>query len=410
MEQHIYSVSDLNNLVKDLLDSEPALSRVYVRGEISNYKLYPSGHHYFSLKDAEGAVRCVLFRGRAAGLRFQPADGMKVIALGQVTLFVRDGAYQLQCASLIPEGVGDLHMAFEQLKEKLYREGLFDEDHKKPLPPFPRTIAVITSSAGDVIHDICTTLRPRWPMAKIMLLPVRVQGPEAPPEIVGALRYVNRHKLADIIITGRGGGSMEDLWAFNDERVARAIYDSELPVISAVGHEPDVTISDFVADARASTPSNAAEIAVPDQEALKQWLSGAASRLERSETARLAALRQRLETLAEKRVLRDQMAYVQDKRMELLHVQQRLGDLSAGLVAGKRERVSVLGAALDAMSPLKVLGRGYAMAQGPSGEILRSWREVRAGERVSVALGEGGFLCTVEEPYEKEGTAWPQKS
>ena len=248
MEQHIYSVSDLNNLVKDLLDSEPALSRVYVRGEISNYKLYPSGHHYFSLKDAEGAVRCVLFRGRAAGLRFQPADGMKVIALGQVTLFVRDGAYQLQCASLIPEGVGDLHMAFEQLKEKLYREGLFDEDHKKPLPPFPRTIAVITSSAGDVIHDICTTLRPRWPMAKIMLLPVRVQGPEAPPEIVGALRYVNRHKLADIIITGRGGGSMEDLWAFNDERVARAIYASDIPVISAVGHEPDVTIADFAAD------------------------------------------------------------------------------------------------------------------------------------------------------------------
>ena len=203
---------------------------------------------------------------------------------------------------------------------------------------------------------------------------------------------------------------MEDLWAFNDERVARAIYDSELPVISAVGHEPDVTIADFVADARASTPSNAAEIAVPDQEAIKQRLGGAASRLERSETARLAALRQRLAALAEKRVLRDQMACVQDKRMELLHVQQRLGDLSAGLVAGKRQRLSVLGAALDAMSPLKVLGRGYAMARGPSGEILRSWRDVQAGERVSVALGEGGFFCAVEEPWKKEKTAWLEKN
>ena len=192
--------------------------------------------------------------------------------------------------------------------------------------------------------------------------------------------------------------------------MARAIYHSDLPVISAVGHEPDVTISDFVADARASTPSNAAEIAAPDQEALKQWLGGTAARMERAGSARLAALRQRLEALAEKRVLRDQMAYVQDKRMELAHVQQRLGDLSAGLVAGKRQWVSVLGAALDAMSPLKVLGRGYAMARGPSGEILRSWRDVQAGERVSVALGEGGFLCTVEEPWKKEGTAWPEKS
>ena len=402
MEQHIYSVSDLNNLVKDLLDSEPALSRVYVRGEISNYKLYPSGHHYFSLKDAEGAVRCVLFRGRAAGLRFQPADGMKVIALGQVTLFVRDGAYQLQCASLIPEVVGDLHMAFEQLKEKLYREGLFDEDHKKPLPPFPRTIAVITSSAGDVIHDICTTLRPRWPMAKIMLLPVRVQGPEAPPEIVGALRYVNRHKLADIIITGRGGGSMEDLWAFNDERVARAIYGCETPVISAVGHEPDVTIADFVADARASTPSNAAEIAVPDQTELRRWLREAGDRMERGETARLETLRQRLETLRSSRVMTDQLSCVQDKRMELDHVQRRLGDLSGVLVSRKRERFAALSAALDAMSPLKVLGRGYAMARNQSGVVLKSCKDVSAGEHVSVTLGEGGFSCVVDKVYEKE--------
>lgn len=409
MEQHIFGVAEVNQLVKLLLDGEPMLQDVYVRGELSNYKMYPSGHHYFTMKDPEGALRCVMFRGQASRLRFRPENGMKVIAQGRITVFPRDGAYQLYCNSLTPEGAGDLAVAFEQLKAKLYAEGLFDPAHKKPLPPYPERIAVVTSSAGAAVHDMIRILRRRYPLAKVILLPVRVQGPEAPPEIVGAIRYANKWKCGDVIITGRGGGSMEDLWAFNDERVARAIYDSELPVISAVGHEPDVTISDFVADARASTPSNAAEIAVPDQEALKQWLTGAASRLGRSESARLAALRQRLAALAEKRVLRDQMAYVQDKRMELAHVQQRLGDLSSNLVAGKRQRVSVLGAALDAMSPLKVLSRGYAMARGPEGTILRSWRDARAGERVRVTLGEGGFVCTVDEPYEKENAEWPEK-
>ncbi len=409
MEQHIFGVAEVNQLVKLLLDGEPMLQDVYVRGELSNYKMYPSGHHYFTLKDPEGALRCVMFRGQASRLRFRPENGMKVIAQGRITVFPRDGAYQLYCNSLTPEGAGDLAVAFEQLKAKLYAEGLFDPAHKKPLPPYPECIAIVTSSAGAAVHDMIRILRRRYPLAKAVLLPVRVQGAEAPPEIAGAIRYANRWRVGDMIITGRGGGSMEDLWAFNDERVAQAIYDSELPVISAVGHEPDVTIADFVADARASTPSNAAEIAVPDQGALKQWLTGAASRLGRSESARLTALRQRLAALAEKRVLRDQLAYVQDKRMELLHVQQRLGDLSAGLVAGKRQQVSVLGASLDAMSPLKVFGRGYAMARGPSGEILRSWRDVQTGERVSVTLGEGGFLCTVEESYEKEETAWPRK-
>ena len=409
MEQHIFGVAEVNQLVKLLLDGEPMLQDVYVRGELSNYKMYPSGHHYFTLKDPEGALRCVMFRGQASRLRFRPENGMKAIAQGRITVFPRDGAYQLYCNSLTPEGAGDLAVAFEQLKAKLYAEGLFDPAHKKPLPPYPERIAIVTSSAGAAVHDMIRILRRRYPLAKAVLLPVRVQGAEAPPEIAGAIRYANKWKVGDVIITGRGGGSIEDLWAFNDERVARAIYDSELPVISAVGHEPDVTISDFVADARASTPSNAAEIAVPDQEALKQWLSGAASRLERSETARLAALRQRLAALAERRVLRDRLAYVQDKRMELVHVQQRLGDLSGGLVARKRQRVSVLGAALDAMSPLKVLGRGYAMARDSSGGVLRTWRDTAAGEAVLVTLGEGGFTCTVEATYEKENGAWPGK-
>ncbi|MBO2528209.1 MAG: exodeoxyribonuclease VII large subunit, partial [Clostridiales bacterium] len=225
-EQMIFSVSEANNFIKTLLDQVPQLQEIYVRGEISNYKLYPSGHHYFTLKDESGAMRCVMFKGQAAHLRFRPENGMKVIAFGRISVFPRDGAYQLYCSELSAEGVGDLHVAFEQLKEKLYKEGLFDSSHKKPLPKYPQRIAIVTSSAGAAVHDMIRILRARYPLAKVILLPVRVQGVEAPPEIVGALRYANKWKVADVIITGRGGGSIEDLWAFNDERVARAIYDS----------------------------------------------------------------------------------------------------------------------------------------------------------------------------------------
>ena len=402
MEHHIFGVAEVNQLVKCLLDNEPMLQSIYVRGELSNYKMYPSGHHYFTLKDPEGALRCVMFRGQASRLRFRPENGMKVIAAGRISVFPRDGAYQLYCDSLTPEGAGDLAVAFEQLKARLYAEGLFDPARKKPLPPYPERIAIVTSSAGAAVHDMIRILKRRYPLAKVILLPVRVQGAEAPPEIAGAIRYADRWKIGDVIITGRGGGSMEDLWAFNDERVARAIYNCETPVISAVGHEPDVTISDFVADARASTPSNAAEIAVPDQTELRRWLRGAGERMEQSQEARLAALGQRLAALRSSRVMTDQMAYVQDKRMELLHVQRRLGDLSGALVSRRRERFSALAAALDAMSPLKVLGRGYAMARSESGTVLKSYKDVSAGDRVSVTLGEGGFSCTVDETYKKE--------
>ena len=402
MEPHIYGVTEVNQLVKGLLDSAPALQGVAVRGELSNYKIYPSGHHYFTLKDQEGALRCVMFRGQASRLRFRPENGMKAVASGRITVFPRDGAYQLYCDSLIPEGVGDLAVAFQQLKEKLWKEGLFDPAHKKPLPPYPEKIAIVTSGAGAAVHDMIRILRRRYPIAKVILLPVRVQGTEAPPEIAGAIRYADRWKIGDVIITGRGGGSMEDLWAFNDERVARAIYDCETPIISAVGHEPDVTISDFVADARASTPSNAAEIAVPDQVELLRWLRGAGDRMVQCETGRLEAARQRLDNLASKRVMRDQMAYVQDKRMELAHLQQRLGDLSGALLSRRRQRFSALAAALDAMSPLKVLGRGYAVARSRDGTILKSGREVAPGDRVSVTLSEGGFDAVVERSYTKE--------
>ncbi|MCF2664320.1 exodeoxyribonuclease VII large subunit [Oscillibacter valericigenes] len=399
MENHIFGVTEVNNLVKLLLDGEPMLQNICVRGELSNYKMYPSGHHYFSLKDPEGAIRCVMFKSAAMKLRFRPENGMKVLVTGRVTVFPRDGAYQLYCNTMTPEGVGDLAVAFEQLKAKLYDEGLFDPAHKKPLPAYPEKIAIVTSSAGAAVHDMIRILRRRYPIAKVILLPVRVQGAEAPPEIAGAIRYADKWKIGDVIITGRGGGSMEDLWAFNDERVARAIYNCETPVISAVGHEPDVTISDFVADARASTPSNAAEIAVPDQVELLRWLRGAGERMEQKETARLEALREKLETLAQKRVMTDHLAYVQDKRMELVHVQQRLGDLAAGQLARKRQGFAALAASLDAMSPLKVLGRGYAMAQNKTGQILKSYQDAAPGDRVTVTLGEGGLTATVEEVH-----------
>ena len=392
MDQHVFGVAEVNQLVKQLLDGEPMLQNIYVRGELSNYKMYPSGHHYFTLKDADGALRCVMFRGQASRLRFRPENGMQVIARGRITVFPRDGAYQLYCDALTPEGAGDLAVAFEQLKAKLHAEGLFDPAHKKPLPRYPQRIAVVTSAAGAAVHDMIRILRRRYPIAKVILLPVRVQGAEAPPEIAGAIRYADRWKIGDVIITGRGGGSMEDLWAFNDERVARAIYDCETPIISAVGHEPDVTISDFVADARASTPSNAAEIAVPDQMELLRWLRGAGDRMVQCETGRLEAARQRLDNLASKRVMRDQLAYVQDKRMELAHLQQRLGDLSGALLSRRRQRFSALAAALDAMSPLKVLGRGYAVARSQDGTILKSGREVAPGDRVSVTIQGIGTL------------------
>ena len=272
MARTSFTVTELNAHIKQLLDADALLGNVCVTGELSNYKVYPSGHHYFTLKDAESSLRCVMFRSSAQSLRFRPASGMSVAAVGRIAVYPRDGAYQLYCTRLIPGGVGDLYAAYEQLKEQLQKEGLFDRAHKKPLPAFPQRIAVITSSAGAAVRDIIRVLGKRWPASEVVLLPVRVQGAEAPAEIAGAIRYANRYQVADLIITGRGGGSMEDLWAFNDERVARAIYDSEIPVISAVGHEPDVTIADYVADLRAATPSNAAELAVPDRQELQKKL------------------------------------------------------------------------------------------------------------------------------------------
>lgn len=391
------TVSELNQIIKSLVDGEPLLNRVCVRGELSNYKIYPSGHHYFTLKDAESSLRCVMFKSSASKLRFRPESGMGVTAFGRISVFPRDGAYQLYCSDLIPEGTGDLQIAYEQLKAKLAAEGLFDPRHKKPLPQYPKKIAIITSSAGAAVHDMIRILGRRWPMTKVILLPVRVQGVEAPPEIVGAIRYANRHNVADLIITGRGGGSIEDLWAFNDERVARAIYESELPVISAVGHEPDVTISDYVADVRASTPSNAAEIAVPDEADIRELLANMSIRQTQAMRKSITRLSTRLDDFKGRRVLRDPMAYVDTKRSELDHVQDRLVAAAEKLCSANRHKFVALASALDAMSPLKVLSRGYAIASDAEGKLVKSVGDVAGGDVLSLSVSDGTIKCTVEE-------------
>ena len=391
------TVTQLNQTVKSLIDGEPSLRAVLVRGEISDYRPNASGHMYFTLKDEGGVVRAVMFRGYASKLRFAAENGMKVVAAGSVSVFLRDGQYQLYCVSIMPEGTGDLQIAFEQLKAKLAGEGLFDEAPKKRLPAFPEKIAIITSSAGAAVHDMIRILGRRWPMTKVILLPVRVQGVEAPPEIAGAIRYANEFHVADLIITGRGGGSIEDLWAFNDERVARAIYASEIPVISAVGHEPDVTISDYVADRRASTPSNAAEIAVPDCDELREALASLQIRSEQALRKTLSALRDRLESMRQKRVLTDPTSSIDDRRMLVDRSRDRLCASMEKLLAGKKQLFVASASALDAMSPLRVLGRGYALAADAEGHPLTRASALKPSDRIRLRFSDGTAACTVDK-------------
>ena len=394
-EQTVLTPSQVGQYIKQWMDRDRLLSGLLISGEISNYKVYPSGHHYFTLKDGEGALRCVMFRGDAASLRFRPSNGMRVIAAGRITVFPRDGQYQLYCVRLTPEGVGDLHLAFEQLKERLAREGLFDPAHKRPLPRFPSTVALITSPAGAAVRDMVRILGARWPLARIRVLPVRVQGEGAAEEIAAALQWANENRVADVIITGRGGGSMEDLWAFNEEVVARAIYRSQIPVISAVGHEPDVTIADFVADLRAATPSNAAELAVPDQNEIYGALLGDGGRLRGAISFRLDRYRQALDRLATSRPMREPASYWKDKRLQLDYQSRQLCHGFERCLAGRREELARLSAALDAMSPLRVLARGYAVARGEGGQVVSSVEQVRTGERLELTLSDGTLDCQV---------------
>ena len=395
--QHVLSITQINEYIRGKMDEDRLLLQLAVRGEISNYKMYPSGHHYFTLKDENAALKCVMFKTSASKLRFRPENGMKVIAMGRITVYPRDGAFQLYCSAMSMDGIGDLYAAFEQLKAKLAAQGLFAPEHKKPLPQFPKTIGIVTSSAGAAVHDMLRILKKRYPIVKVRLLPVRVQGAEAPGEIAAAIRYANHYKLADLLIVGRGGGSIEDLWAFNDERVAYAIYASEIPVISAVGHEPDVTISDYVADLRAATPSNAAELAVPDQAALLQSMDAAASAMASALSGKLRHARQRLHVLAQSPALVSPTGYLEQRQQSLEHLKSRLIGAQMQQIQRKKQRYIGNTAKLDAMSPLKVLTRGYSIVSADDGTIVRSVRQTAPGREVQVMLSDGSLRATVSD-------------
>ena len=400
MEQNILSVAQINEYIRSRMDADPMLGNVAIRGEISNYKVYPSGHHYFTLKDGAAALKCVMFKGSAMRLRFRPDNGLKVIAMGKISVFPRDGAYQLYCTAMAMDGIGDLHAAFEALKQKLAAQGLFDSAHKKPLPQYPKTIGIITSSAGAALHDMLRILKKRYPLTRVLLLPVRVQGAEAPGEIAAAIGYADHFKLADLLIVGRGGGSIEDLWAFNEEIVAHAIYQCSIPVISAVGHEPDVTISDYVADLRAATPSNAAELAVPDQDALRQTLDGACSAMCSALTRHIHSAKQHLKVLSDSPALRSPMGYFEQRRTNLTHLRQRLVAVQASQLDRKRQRAISFTAKLDAMSPLKVLTRGYAMTQTADGNLVRSVQQIHTGDQLKISLSDGVVSAAVTDIQE----------
>ena len=400
MAQQVLSITQLNEYIRGKIDEDVLLNGIAVRGEISNYKVYPSGHHYFTLKDEAASLKCVMFKGNAMRLRFRPGNGMKVIAMGKISVYPRDGVYQLYCTAMAMDGIGDLYAAFEQLKAKLAAQGLFDPAHKKPIPRYPATIGIITSSAGAAILDMLRILRKRYPLTEVRLLPVRVQGAEAPGEIAAAIQYANHHQLADLLIVGRGGGSIEDLWAFNDERVAYAIYESRIPVISAVGHEPDVTISDFVADLRAATPSNAAELAVPDQDALRQTLDSASASMAASLQRQLKNARQHLDVLSRSPALKSPTGYLDQKRKSIELLRNRLISGQTRIVEGKNRQFVGLTAKLDAMSPLKVLTRGYAMARTDGGEVIKTIRQVQPGDIIRVTLSDGNLSAAVTEKEE----------
>ena len=395
MAQQVLSISQINEYIRAKMDSDPLLTGVAVRGEISNYKMYPSGHHYFTLKDEGAALKCVMFKANAVRLRFRPENGMKIIAMGRITVFPRDGAYQLYCTAMAVDGVGDLHAAFEQLKAKLSAQGLFDAAHKKPIPRYPAVIGIVTSSAGAAVHDMLRILNKRFPLSSVRLLPVRVQGAEAPGEIAAAIRYANRFKLADVLIVGRGGGSIEDLWAFNDERVAYAIYDSQIPVISAVGHEPDVTISDYVADLRAATPSNAAELVVPDQDVLRQTLDSMTNSMVSGLNRKIKSARTHLNVLAGCSSLRSPSGYLELRRKSLIHLKTRLVASQANVIASNKQRFIRSVSKLDAMSPLKVLTRGYSMAQLDDGTLVQSVSQIDIGTNITISVCDGKISAAV---------------
>ncbi|MBR5446186.1 MAG: exodeoxyribonuclease VII large subunit [Clostridia bacterium] len=390
------TVTQLNEYIKHIIDHDTRLADVYVKGEISNFKNhYSTGHYYFTLKDEGGMVRAIMFRSSAGKIPFVPEDGMKVVAHGRVSAFVRDGQYQLYCDSMEPDGVGALYIAFEQLKRKLEAEGLFDPARKRPLPKIPTRVGIITSATGAAIRDMINVCGRRFPYAKLVLFPSLVQGPDAPPQLIAGLRYFNETGSADVIIIGRGGGSIEDLWAFNNEELAREVAASQIPVISAVGHETDFTICDFVADRRAPTPSAAAELAVPDTLELKRKIQNIVTR-EAGVLQQIAARhREKLLLLAGSRVLQDPTVMIDDKKMQIAMLSERLTRAEERIRMQNRAALQTEAGKLSALNPLAVLSRGYSAVYREDGLLVKSAENVKAGDCITVRTEDGELDASV---------------
>lgn len=382
------TVTALNQYISALMTNDDILSGIAVRGEISNCKPHPSGHLYFSLKDDGGVLRCVAFRSSASRLTFVPSDGMKVIATGYVNVYQPTGQYQLYVRSMMPDGQGDLYAAFEKLKAKLAGEGLFDEGRKKPIPKFPRTIGVVTSSSGAAVEDIINITTRRYPLAKLILYPVLVQGADAPADLIRAVRYFDAHPT-DVLIIGRGGGSMEDLWCFNDEELARTISACRVPVISAVGHETDFTICDFVADLRAPTPSAAAELAVPDKRELCERVSAFREKAISALRARAQLVKTRLARYAESSVMRYPERLLTPYMTALATADERLRGAIGQRLDGAKHSLSLVAEKLHGLSPLAVLSRGYGAVSDENGRTVTRAGDLRAGDRVQIRFTDG---------------------
>ncbi len=394
-ERQVFTVTALNEYIKLKLETDEALMRVFIRGEISNFTNHKSGHFYFTVKDETSRIAAVMFRSSASKLAFIPENGMKVIVGGRVSAYVRDGQYQIYVDTLEPDGVGALYISYEQLKAKLGAEGLFDEAKKKPLPRYPMRIGVITSPTGAAIRDIINILGRRFPIAEVVLYPSLVQGESAAPQLIEGLRYFNEKKNVNVIIIGRGGGSLEDLWAFNSEALVREVAASELPVISAVGHEIDFTLCDFAADRRAPTPSAAAELAVPERYELKRKLGNVTARLELLEGKKLELLRSALERMRKSRALTDPRNFIDDRRMALGVAEDKLYNRITFLLERKKSALAGKTAKLDAMNPLSVLSRGYGAAFAQDGTVIRSAAQVEKGSDISLMLSDGTVRATV---------------
>lgn len=401
----VLTVAQLNAYVKQLIDGDGLLANVFVKGEISNFtNHYKTGHFYFTLKDPDSLIRAVMFKSAAAKLKFLPENGMKVIVRGRVSAFVRDGQYQIYVESMEPDGIGSLYIAFEQLKRKLEAEGLFSPARKRPIPKIPTRIGIITSPTGAAVRDMINITRRRFPYAKLTLFPSLVQGPGAAAQLISGVNHFNAAKSVDVIIIGRGGGSIEDLWAFNDETLARTVAASGIPVISAVGHETDFTICDFAADVRAPTPSAAAELAVPDTAELLRKINNIVGHMELSLTKNIGMQRTRLEQLAKSRALTSPQNFIDDKRMAVLSLAGRMEQGIKLSLTDKRGKFASLTASLEALNPMSVISRGYSAVFDDSGKLVKSTKQIKKGDRFKFRTTDGSVLGeAVEVITDKNG-------